>query len=74
MSINFLALNEMKNTPHPPHSPDLAPSDFSLFSHVKRNLMGYRAESLSELLFGIQVILKVIPCKTLIEVFLKWTK
>ena len=27
-----------KRAPHPPYSPDLAPSDFFLFDHVKRKL------------------------------------
>jgi hypothetical protein len=30
----------MKKTPHPPDSPDLAPSDFYLFGHVKHCLAG----------------------------------
>jgi hypothetical protein len=57
--VYFLAFNEMKKAHHPPHAPDLAPSDFS-FGHVKRNLMGYRAENSSELPVRIRVILKAI--------------
>jgi hypothetical protein len=38
---------------------------------VKRNLMGHSGENLSELLVGIQVILRAIPSETLIEVFLE---
>jgi hypothetical protein len=57
----------MKKASHSPYSPDLAPSDFLLFGHVKRNLMGYRAENLSELLVRIQVILRVIPGETFVE-------
>jgi hypothetical protein len=30
----------LKSAPHPPYSPDLAPSDFFLFGHVKRLLQG----------------------------------
>jgi hypothetical protein len=74
MSINSLALNKMKKAPHPPYSPDLAPPDCFLFGHVKRNLIGYRAENLSELLVRIQVILRAIPSETLVEVFLQWIK
>jgi hypothetical protein len=51
----------MKRGPHPPDSPDLAPSDFFLFSDVKRELMGYRAESEWKLLVRIRVILAEIP-------------
>jgi hypothetical protein len=43
----------MKQALHPPDSPDLAPSDFFRFGYVKRKLMGYHAESPSELLIRI---------------------
>jgi hypothetical protein len=29
----------MKQAPHPPYSPDLAPSDFFLFGYVKGKMM-----------------------------------
>jgi histone-lysine N-methyltransferase SETMAR len=35
--------------PHPPYSPDLAPSDFFLFGHLKRYLRGKQFESDEEL-------------------------
>jgi hypothetical protein len=57
-----------------PYSPDLAPSDFFLFGYVKGNLMGYRAETPSELLVRIRVILAEIPRETLNTIFLKWTE
>jgi hypothetical protein len=62
----------------------LAPSDFSflpfflfsffLFGYVKGKLMGYRAETPSELLvhIRIRVILVEIPRETLNAVFLEW--
>jgi hypothetical protein len=50
----------------------LAPSDFLLFGYVKGKLMGYRAETPSELLVRIRVILVEIPRETLSAVFLKW--
>jgi histone-lysine N-methyltransferase SETMAR len=34
---------------HPPYSPDLAPSDYFLFSHLKKDLRGKRFESDQEL-------------------------
>jgi hypothetical protein len=55
-----------------PYSPDLAPSDFFLFGHVKGKLMEYRAEIPSELLVHIRVILAEIPRETLNAVFLEW--
>jgi hypothetical protein len=59
----------MKQAPHPPYLPDLAPSDFCLFGDVKGKLMGYRAETPSELLVRIRVILVEIPQETLNAVF-----
>jgi hypothetical protein len=55
-----------------PYSPDLASSDFFLFGYVKGKLMGHRAETPSELLVRIRVILAEIPRETLNAVFLEW--
>ena len=38
-SMKTMAMNWISN-PHPPYSPDLAPSDFFLFSNLKRMLAG----------------------------------
>jgi hypothetical protein len=62
----------MKQAPHPLYSPDLAPSDFFLFDYVKGKLMEYRAETPSELLVRIRVILVEIRRETLNAVFLEW--
>jgi hypothetical protein len=52
----------------------LAPSDFFffLFGYVKGKLMGYGAETPSELLVRIRVILAEIPRDILNAVFLEW--
>jgi hypothetical protein len=52
--------------------PDLAPSDFCLFGSVKGKLMGYCAETPSELLVCIRIILAEIPRETLNAVFFEW--
>jgi hypothetical protein len=62
----------MRQAPHPPYSPDLAPSKFFLFGYVKGKLMGYHAETPSELLVRIRVILVEIPRETLNAAFLEW--
>jgi hypothetical protein len=72
VSTGYITRNGMKRAPHPPDSPDLAPSDFFLFGCVKRKLMGYRAENESELLVHIGVILAEIPRDLLNAVFLEW--
>jgi hypothetical protein len=51
--------NEIGNSS--PCSLDLATSDFFLFGYIKGKLMGYRAETPSELLVRIRVILAEIP-------------
>jgi hypothetical protein len=53
MSRDYIGLNRMKQAPHTPCSPDLAPSDFFLFGYVKGKLIRYRAETPSELLVRI---------------------
>jgi hypothetical protein len=50
----------------------LASSDFSRFGYLEGKLTGYRAETPSELLVHIRVILAEIPRETLNTVFLEW--
>jgi histone-lysine N-methyltransferase SETMAR len=40
LSTQYFNENWMKSAPHPPYSPDLAPSDFCLFGYVKRCFAG----------------------------------
>jgi hypothetical protein len=72
MSRDHISLNRTKQALHPPYSPVLTPSDFFLFGNVKGKLMGYRAETPSELLVRIRVILEEIPRETVKAVFLEW--
>jgi len=44
----FMARNGMAVLPHPPYSPDMAPSDFFLFPRMKRNLKGKRFADVEE--------------------------
>jgi hypothetical protein len=72
MSRDYIGLNQMKQTPHLPDLPHLAPSDFFRFGYVKGKLIEYRAETPSELLVRIRVILAEIPRETLNPVFLEY--
>jgi hypothetical protein len=72
MSRDYIGFNRLKQEPHPPYSPDLAPSDFFHFGYVKGKLMGYRTETPSELPVRIRVILAEIPRETLSAAFLEW--
>jgi hypothetical protein len=64
MSRDYVGLNQLETGTSSPYSPDLAPSDFFLFAYVKGKLMGFRAETPSELLVRIRVILAEIPRET----------
>jgi hypothetical protein len=61
----------MKQAPHSLYSPDLAPSSFFLFDYVKGKLMGYCAETPSQLFVRIRVILAEIPREISNAVFLE---
>jgi histone-lysine N-methyltransferase SETMAR len=74
VSTDYITRNGMKRAPHPPYSPDLAPSDFFPFGYVKRKLMRYRAESESERRVRTRVILPEIQRELLNVVFSSgWT-
>jgi hypothetical protein len=45
-----LLKNGLRLAPHPPYSPDFAPSDFLLFGYVKERLKGMALPSYEELL------------------------
>jgi histone-lysine N-methyltransferase SETMAR len=40
MTQNFFTCNGLRKLDHPPYSPDIASSDFSLFVKVKKDLIG----------------------------------
>jgi transposase len=45
----FLARNNKAVVPHPPYSPDLAPSDFFFFLKIKMTLKGRRFSDVEEI-------------------------
>jgi histone-lysine N-methyltransferase SETMAR len=71
-SMNFLDAHGMKKAPHPPYSPDLAPSDFYLFGYLKHCLAGESFADSGELLQGVKTILTGIQKTTLEAVSLEW--
>ena len=62
----------MKKAPHPPYSPDIAPSDFYLFGYIKGKLQGEHFDSVESLLDRVLEILSEISPETLKAVFLEW--
>lgn len=73
-TIQYMELNGLKKVPHPPYSPDIAPSDFFLFGYTKDKLQGCSFNTREELLDAIRQIWAEIPKATLREVFLEWEK
>jgi histone-lysine N-methyltransferase SETMAR len=73
-TTDFLSSLPLISAPHPPYSPDLAPSDFYLFGKVKHLLMGQKSESADEILQGIARILHSIPRGELDSVFKEWER
>jgi histone-lysine N-methyltransferase SETMAR len=74
LSMDFLNANGMKKAPHPPYSPDLAPTDSFLFGDVKRQLNGYSFNSAVDLLTAVHHILDGYDRSTLISVFEEWMR
>jgi hypothetical protein len=57
--------NRLGRAIHPPYSPNLAPSDFHLFSHVKHCLRGQSFQTADKLFLTIDVLLRDIENRTL---------
>jgi transposase len=70
--LNFFQENHLGMAPHPPYSPDLAPSDFFLFGHVKHVLEGAEFPSEKDLLAAIHSVLSNMTGDTLRAIFAKW--
>jgi hypothetical protein len=68
MSRDYIGLNRMKQASHPPIRQIWNPRTFP-FGYVKGRLMGYRAETPSEFLVRIRVILAEIPREIFNTVF-----
>jgi hypothetical protein len=71
-SHHFMQENGPERAIHPPHSPDLAPSDFLLFSHVKHCLRGQSSEMADELVLVIDAVLRGSEKWALRAAFLDW--
>jgi hypothetical protein len=71
-SQEFMEENGRERAIHPPHSSDLAPSDFYLIIHVKHCLRGQSFEAADEFFLAIDVILRGPEKWTLYAAFLDW--
>jgi histone-lysine N-methyltransferase SETMAR len=72
MTKDFLATSPFVLLPHPPYSPDIAPSDFHLFGNMKRSLKGLDAKSRDELIDAVDRFLLPLNRTTLLPVFRHW--
>jgi hypothetical protein len=59
----YLAKHQMAVIPHPPYSPDLAPSDFFLFIKMKLKLQGRRFNTNEEIQAESQIVLDILTEK-----------
>jgi hypothetical protein len=72
MTADFLASSPFILLPHPPYSPDIAPSDFHLFGNMKRNLKGLNAKTRDELIDAVDGFLRPLTRVQLLPVFRHW--
>jgi hypothetical protein len=62
----------MEQAPHPPYSPDRAPSDFYLFGYLQDRPQGQHFEDGNQLFDAIMALTGIIEKVTLQRVFLEW--
>jgi histone-lysine N-methyltransferase SETMAR len=68
----FMTENHIRRVPHPPYSPDFAPSDFWLFGHLKTSLAGQTFDDPEQPLEGIAKFLNEIQPREVVAVFNHW--
>jgi len=61
-----------KMLPHPPYSPDLAPSDFFLFGYIKTQLKGSNFKTVAMLMEAIISILNKISQELIEKIMMEW--
>jgi histone-lysine N-methyltransferase SETMAR len=66
---HFITENHIGRVPHPPYSPDLAPSDFWLLGHTKTSLVGQTFDEPEHLLEAIGKLLNEIQLPEVLLVF-----
>jgi len=72
LTRRFLTDNNMTVVPHPPYSPDLAPSDFFLFPKLKMKLKERRFQMVEEIQAESQAVLNTLRENDFQECFKNW--
>jgi histone-lysine N-methyltransferase SETMAR len=70
----FITENHIGRVPHPPYGPDLAPSDFWLFDHVKTSLISQTFDEPEQLLEALTEFLNEIQPQEVVAAFSHWVK
>ena len=70
--MNEMQISGFQRAPHPPYSPDLAPSDFFIFGYIKGKLGGRSFDKREDLYEEISSILNSISEAERIKVFDEW--
>jgi histone-lysine N-methyltransferase SETMAR len=65
----FITESHIGRVPHPPYSPDLGPSDFWLFDHVKTSLVGQTFDKPEQLFEALTEFLNEIQLLEVVAVF-----
>jgi len=71
---SYLAKHQTSVVPHPPYSPELAPSDFFLFPKLKTTLKGCRFQTIQEIQENAMTVMHIITEGALQEAFQQWKK
>ena len=74
LARRFLTDNNMTVVPHPPYSPDLAPSDFLLFPKLKMKLKGRRFHTVEEIQVESQAVLNTLGENDFQECLKNWQR
>ena len=69
---DYLESHDIEKAPHPPFSPDIAPSDFYLFGYIKQKIAGRHFEDPEDLYSAVDDIFSEIPKGELMSVFETW--
>jgi len=70
----FLAAKEITVLEHPAYSPDLAPTDFFLFTKIKVTLKGWHFDDVDDIRSNTTAALKAIPQNQFQNCFEGWTR
>jgi histone-lysine N-methyltransferase SETMAR len=73
-TITKLAEFGFHKMPHPPYSPDIAPSDFYLFGYLKQLLKGFSAETATDLVHQVKQCLQMISAEERADAMQNWIK